>query len=320
MKQTTRAFFGCWFRLVGTGFLFFAAFVLTLEFFTNKLERFTGAAEWVWQKHPLASQKPVAFFATKTFDVPAEPAFVHVKVAGDPEYTLFLNGEEVGGNVAGSRAVLDEYDVTSKVHPGRNRIVAALRSANGVGGFILSIDFGPKGENAVVTDSSWQLYDEWSDALIERDVPALERVPLLSIGRPPIGRWNNPEKVIRKAHDAPRRVVAAISAAPYRAPLREIRVINGVAVASTKPVRATVFDFGIVHGRGRVEAQRQRTNVIFVRYANDLSDLETEGVLRSFVFAKGERSVTDPVPRDFRYMGVYDRDVAASVVATERVD
>src|SRR5437868_1351417 len=53
--------------------------------YAHKFYDITGRAEWIWAQHQLSRDIPVAFFATREFDLPSNRAFTHVKVAGDPE-------------------------------------------------------------------------------------------------------------------------------------------------------------------------------------------------------------------------------------------
>jgi hypothetical protein len=46
----------------------------------------------------MSATVPVAFFATRDFDAPRESRlYTHLKVLGDPEYTVFINGRESRG-------------------------------------------------------------------------------------------------------------------------------------------------------------------------------------------------------------------------------
>src|SRR5947209_12428946 len=52
------------------------------KFFDN-----TGRAQWIWAQQQLSRGVPVAFFATRNFDLPPNRQFTRIKVFGDPEYT-----------------------------------------------------------------------------------------------------------------------------------------------------------------------------------------------------------------------------------------
>jgi len=315
MNDTNRHSVLRWTRQVCIVLVVFAAWASTFQFFERKFGQSTGTAEWIWEKHKLSSEIPVVFFATKEFEVPADRQFVKIKAAGDPEFVLYFNGVEIGGNTEQVRPRLEVYDVTALSRIGRgNRLVAAVRSGNGVGGLLISVDFSPTRQNAVVTDRSWKLLDEWNDALLSNDVEGLKSAAIVSLGRPPFGRWNYLMARERPLAAAASRVMQPVTSSSFQAPLREIRVINGVAVASTVRVPAVIFDFGSVKGRGRIEIDAAHETLVRVRYANDRAELEAGGDLHPFVFAKGEKVVTDPRVREFRFMAVYMRAARASVL------
>lgn len=315
MNDLNRNFVRRWSRYVAIVVISFSAWAYTFQFFERKFGQITGSAEWLWQKHQFSSEKPVVFFATREFEVPADRQFVKIKVAGDPEYVLYFNGVEVGGNAEQVRPKLDVYDVTALSRTGKgNRIVAAVRSGNGVGGLIVAVDFSPARQNIVVTDRDWKLFDEWSDRLLATDVEGLKRAPIRRLGRPPVGRWNYLEMRDRPLTVIATEIIEPVQTFSFQAPHREIRVYNGVAVASTVRDQAVAFDFGTLTGRGRIEIDAERDTLVRVRYANDRAELDSVGELHSFVFAKGERVVTDPLVREFRYMAVYLRSARASVL------
>src|SRR5690242_10147048 len=79
------------------GFLFVAAFTHLDRVYSQKFFDVTGRAEWIWPKVQLSRDVPVAFFATRDLDLPANRYYTKIKVAGDPEYTLYFNGQEIGG-------------------------------------------------------------------------------------------------------------------------------------------------------------------------------------------------------------------------------
>src|SRR5215470_12467180 len=80
--------------------------------YAHKFYDTTGRAEWIWAPHRLSSDVPVAFFATREFNLPPNRYFTRIKIAGDPEYTLWFNGTEIGGRKLGDARALDVYDVT----------------------------------------------------------------------------------------------------------------------------------------------------------------------------------------------------------------
>jgi hypothetical protein len=282
------------------------------RFFADKFHDRTGKAEWIWQQHRFASREPVAFFAGRDIDLGPAPSWVRIKVAADPEYTLVFNGREIAGGAA-DRVHLDEYDVTALARPGRNRILASIRSPEGVGGFLLSVDIEPERQNAFVTDGSWKIYRRWDDRLIARDLPGAE--PPMLIGRPPIGKWNYPAARSGQPYGEARFLGYPTSAGPLQSSLPETRTIRGIAVTSRRTASAVLFDFGReVEGRGRIEMRASRPEVVRLRYVSSLDEVHTSSV-RNLVVAAGESAVVDPQRHRFRYMLVFAPGAKASVVS-----
>lgn len=303
--------------VVVLGFAVVAAFTRLDRLYSQKFFDVTGRAKWIWAKHQISRDIPVAFFATRDFDLPPNRYYTKIKVAGDPEYTLYFNGVEVGGRQFGEgHGALDVYDVTQLAKTGRNRIVAAVRSTNGVGGLIAALDISAELENYVVTDGDWHIFRAWRPELPQRDAGPWS--PPTVIGQPPTGRWNylasaagRPEPPVTKVA-GPRDVFSFITRIP------EVKTISGVAVVGSVRVRATAYDFGEI-GDGRVRLTINRnagmSRQVRVRFANTNNELYSiEGNVRPFVFAAGEQTVIDPEVRHFRYVLVYGSQADAEVL------
>lgn len=277
----------------------------------------TGRAEWIWAKHQLSRNIPVAFFATKEFDLAPNRTFTRIKILGDPEYTLYFNGTEVGGRRVGDDRILDVYDVSTLAHDTHNRMVVAVRSANGVGGLIASIDETPDYKNAIVTGADWNITRAWASDLLIRDPPPTELQPPMLLGRPPKGRWNYLGRRDGTPAHPIARVVPPREAFDMKTSLPDVEVIEGVAVAVQRPTRATVYDFGPVAGRLRLTSTYFSGNAraVNVRFANIRPELSmVEGAVDHFVFAAGEQQIVDPQERHFRYVMVYGGQATAEVV------
>ncbi len=292
-----------------------AAFAFLLRFYTRRLEGFTGSAQWIWASHQISRNEPVVFYAARDFELPATRQFAHLKVFADPEYALYVNGREIAARRAEEGQRLDTYDVSALVRTGRNRILVAVRSTNGVGGLIASLDIAYEAENAVVTDRSWRIFRTWNDALPLRDAGPF-RAPML-LGRPPVGRWDFlPPK--EASFDTPaQRVIGPKQTIDYRATIPAVRIVEGVAVATQHAVRATAFDFGFTSGRVRftLVGDNPVPPVVQYRLANVREEFNVvESRIRATAFGAGERSLTDPEPHRFRYVIVFGGRARAEVV------
>jgi hypothetical protein len=291
-------------------FLFTAAFSFLHRTYSGKFLDVTGRAQWIWAQHPMSANVPVAFFAARDIDLPAHRVYTHLKVAAEPEYTVYVNGREVAGRKAGvEETTLDLYDISELVKTGPNRLVIAVRAPQGLGGLLASVDIAPETENWIVTDSSWRIYRQWSPELLLRDIEGSWQQPKI-IGSPPIGRWNYLTGVPRAFALPSSASLRAVEAFPVMGSIPTIRNEGGVAVAGAARARATAFDFGFTKGRVRLTIHDKIgvSRAVNLRFANARDELELlERNMRPVVFAPGEHVVTIPEPHSFRYLMVFGR-------------
>lgn len=293
-------------------FVFTAAFAHLERTYSQKFYDVTGRARWIWAQHRMSDDVPVAFFAARDFELPQQRIFTRLKVVGDPEYTVYVNGRELAGRrLAYDEHLLDVYDISELVKTGRNRIVIAVRAPRGAGALIAAIDIAPEVANWVVTDGSWKIYRGWTPEILRRDPPGMYWQPPMIIGEPPIGRWNYPAVHPLDVPKPAERVIAARRSFELFGNVPTVRTEGGVAVAGTVRQRARAFDFGgAVEGRVRVtmEPNTSVSQVVELRFANAASELPlVEWGLRPVVFAPGESVVTIPDARRFRYVMVFGR-------------
>src|SRR5262245_5446136 len=221
--------------------------------YAHKFYDVTGGAEWIWAPHQLSRNLPVAFFATREFDLPPNRYYTRIKIAGDPEYTLWFNGTEIGGRKLGDARALDVYDVSDIARTSANRMVIGVRSSDGVGGIIAGVDIAPEYRNVIVTDLRWHIIGRWMDDLMVRDPDnAAIQKPVL-IGRPPVGRWNYLGRQEGRRAQPPQRVLAPRAAFDIKTALPAVEIRAGIAVAVSRRTRASVYDFGpATTGRARL--------------------------------------------------------------------
>ena len=297
-------------------FLLVAAFTRLDALYGHKFFDVTGRAQWIWSRHQLSRGNPVAFFATRTFDLPPNRQFTRVKILGDPEYTLYFNGREVGGRRVGEEHALDVFDVSTLARDRANRMVVAVRSPNGVGGLIAAVDVAPEFQNLAPTGADWKIVRQWSPAILLNDPSGSASAPML-LGSPPARRWN----YLGRRAGVPTRAIDVIVSPRDRwnvkTALPDIAVIGGVAVTASRATRATVFDFGPVTGRARLTLNDDSgvAHNVNVRFSNSPADLKAiEGSVEPFVFAARERTIIDPEKREFRYVMVYGSEATVDVL------
>jgi len=309
-----------WFRAAGALFVVAALAAFFSGFYRAQFHRATGEARWIWPESKLSSGSPIAFFAVKEFDVPLNPPFVRIKIACDPEYTLYFNGEVVGRALEGNAATLDVYDVTPLARQGKpNRIVVAARSANGVGGLIVAVDYAPIRENDVVTDSGWKLVAEWHDELPLRDLQ-LPTLPLRVLGTPPYGRWNDLTLAVRERETLSGRRIEPLESRGVSLPVSRIRVVGGVAVASREREAATAWDFGDFEGRSLLRdtsGNSSSMRIVRLRYEHNFGDFGLDGPIREIALAPGETTYVDPRPVSARWVAVFGAGATPSIVPDE---
>jgi hypothetical protein len=286
--------------------------------YSHKFYDNTGTAQWIWQQNRFADGNPAAFFATHEFDLPPNRTFTRIKMLGDPEYTLYFNGVAIGGrHVGDDNEALDTYDVSALARDKKNRMVVALRSANGVGGLIASIDLTQEFGNFVVTGNDWHIVRRWRDDLLLHDPPPNDIARPQLLGRPPARRWNYLLQRDAKPFAPAQQIIAPRESFDFETALPEIAVIGGTAVTVSRKTHATAYDFGPVSGRARFTIHNvgNAARNVTVRFANNRSELFTvEGGLEQFVFAAGERIILDEEMRNFRYVTVYGSAASVDVV------
>lgn len=298
-------------------FVFTAAFAHLERTYSQKFFDITGRAQWIWAQHRMSDNQPVAFFAAREFDLPERRIFTRLKVLGDPEYTVWVNGTEIAGRQVGEERVLDVYDISQLVKTGRNRVVIAVRAPRGVGGLIAAIDIAPETANWVVTDGRWKIYREWDPTLLHYDVANVPWERPMLIGEPPVGRWNYLTVQQQALREPPKSVTEPRASFERMGIIPRISTQGGVAVAVAAKARATAYDFGFTQGRIRLTTTTDHilsraVNVRFAYAENELGLMEWN--LRPVVFAPGEHEVTTPEVHNFRYAMVFGKGVRAELV------
>jgi hypothetical protein len=298
-------------------FVFTAAFSHLVRVYSQKFHDRTATARWIWAHHNMSANEPLAFFAAREFELPPNRIYTRLKLLGDPEYTLYVNGQEVAGRRVGEERALDYYDLSPLVKTGSNRIVVAVRAPQGAGGLLAALDIAPETENWMVTDGQWKIYRQWDPLILQFDIAGRWERPAI-VGEPPIGRWNYLQIAKRDAGLPPVEVQPPKEGFTLMALLPKITTQGGIAVATAQRARATAYDFGFTKGRVRVtmESASGFSRLVPVRFANASNELGLiEWNLRPIVFAPGETSVTTPEVHNFRYAMAFARDVRIEVLA-----
>ncbi|HEU4889077.1 MAG TPA: hypothetical protein VFV49_14425, partial [Thermoanaerobaculia bacterium] len=68
--------------VLGLVFAFTAGFTHLERTYSRKFFDITGDAKWIWARHRMSDNLPLAFFATRDFELPPNRVFTRLKVLG----------------------------------------------------------------------------------------------------------------------------------------------------------------------------------------------------------------------------------------------
>ncbi|MFO0960605.1 MAG: c-type cytochrome [Isosphaeraceae bacterium] len=110
------------------------------------------APRWIW-----GAKDNQAYVLKATFDGGSKAA--RLKASGDNHVTLLLNGKRIGASDQWEEPL--DLDVQQHILPGKNELVAEVRNAGGIAGFVLKLALvdGDGKARYVVTDESWKAGD-----------------------------------------------------------------------------------------------------------------------------------------------------------------
>lgn len=161
--------------------------------FVERFESWTGPAEWIWWSNRIVRPEPKAFVAARAFTL-SKTGPAELRVSGDREFVVYLNGNRIGGGRGGKGFPLRRYEVGSLLVRGENRIAIELRSPDSVGGAIASLSIAGLSEWFLATDSSWSIHDDWEEGVRPGRVGVRSAgKPAASWGRPPMNPWGYPK-------------------------------------------------------------------------------------------------------------------------------
>lgn len=262
-----------------------------------------GAARWLWAATDRFELRPVAFLLFRDFDLPTPPRTARLLALGDEEYSLFLNGAWVGSSRYLPEADLDQWDVSALLRPGRNRLVAELRSGQGPGGFVARL-LGDDGEFLLASDPSWRVLRGAVIGLESgRALPAGE--PPVDLGPSPLGRWGTPAVgELRPALGS--REYAEARAARFRLLGHgEWRPLDAAPGPSRPLGRAVTFDWGeTVAGYLAIELVSGGGEPGLVVFGEAPPLLEEPPADALVIRVPGRNYWLDALPRRFRYATV----------------
>ncbi len=258
---------------------------------------------WIWASGAAPAAEPVAFFATRDFEL-APAVRASLEIAADEGYELYLNGRRVGANSFRPGTPIDRYAVGDLLRSGRNRITVALRSARGAGGLlaVLVADDRP----AVVTDGGWRIFRRQLPELFDPDSALAGGEAPEIWQRSPTGRWRpRPATVDR------RRVFEVRGPPPNRFPVRARHLHPEASWKHLRrrqlrlPIRSprVLLDWGNeVEGFLSFALQAPGGEPALAYFGSQPPDPEHRPADEILIFAPGQQAWRDAHARRFRYV------------------
>jgi len=136
----------------------------------------TGRAKWIWLTDDVKTPHAVRFAATRSIAIEETVTDARIRIFGDPEYRVLLDGRVVGAGRQSPGDPLDVYDVSDRLGRGVHVLSIEAASPTGIGGILFAMDVSGHGRNAVVSDASW----------------SIDGRPAFVWGEPPMYPWGFP--------------------------------------------------------------------------------------------------------------------------------
>lgn len=152
----------------------------------------TRSAAWIWSPGAEAGKAPQTFFAVRDFVLTFPPDEAWLFAQGDEEAHVYLNGEPVLLYRYADNDPLAVVDVAPVLLPGANRIAVELRSAQGMGGLLVSLETKGREQVWVGTDEEWRIVRSLTAETMVAGTPIVDSQPAEVLSLPPAGRWGRP--------------------------------------------------------------------------------------------------------------------------------
>jgi hypothetical protein len=187
-------------------------------FWTRELSHLTGRAQWIWVTDVLTPIHPQSALFVARLHLDAPPPAALLKVCGDREYVVYINGTAAACGWSRPGFRLDLYDVGHLLRQGENVIAAEVRSPTPVGALLLALDVDGKGRNVLVSGPAFLSRSEFSLAPSD---PSDRPIPV-RWGTPPRYPWGYP-----KPEPHPRTLDETVVEDPVRIRASSARVLAG---------------------------------------------------------------------------------------------
>jgi hypothetical protein len=256
------------------------------RFWRRELSHVTGAAQWIWVTDTLEKAFPTAGLFVTSFRLDAPVSSALLKVCGDREYVVYVNGTPAACGWSRPGFRLDMFDVAHLLHQGDNVVAVEVRSPTPVGGLLFALDLPGRGANAIVSGPEFVSRQHFSLAAHD----PTDRPAGVDWGDPPRRPWGYPEPL---SH--PRTLVEAVVEDPVRVDHTRARPLprGGWVFRLPRPVY------------GYLWLEADEDGPLFVATTADphADPARMRGVVETAVRLRGQRRWLDPQPR--RIAAVY---------------
>jgi len=267
------------------------------RFWVRQLSHITGSAEWVWVTDVLVHPHATAGLFVAGLRLDAQPASALLKVCGDREYVVWINGTAAACGWSRPGFRLDMYDVAHLLHQGANVLAFEVRSPTPVGGLLCALDVDGVGRNVVVSGPSLAFRDVFS---LSAPGPLDARVPV-RWGSPPRFPWGYPRPV------------------PYPRTVDEVVVEDPVRVGreATRPLPGGGWEFALPRPVfGYLWLDFEDDEAAFVATTEEPGGLDAAAARAGAQVVprlRGQKRWLDPEPRAVARVYVFGREAPAAV-------
>jgi hypothetical protein len=267
-----------------------AAGLVVHRFWLRELSHLTGDAQWMWMTDALERVHPVAGLFVAPLELAAPPSSALLKVCGDREYVVYINGTAAacGWNRPGFN--LDLYEVGHLLHQGTNAVAVEVRSPTPAGGVLLALDVAGVGLNVLVSGPAFSLRRRFA-----LGAPAADDAPVpVMWGSPPRFPWGYPAPLPR-----PKSLDAVVVEEPLRWEIgRAVELPRGGwALALDRP------RFGYL----RVEIDRDGLDYLATSPETGANADELRAAAQPMARVRGQTAWLDPEPRVIGSVFVFGR-------------
>ena len=195
-------------------------------FWERELSHLTGPAQWIWVTDQLEQVHPQGALIVASLHLDGPPPSALLKVCGDREYVVYVNGTAAACGWSRPGFRLDLYDIAHLLRQGSNVIAAEVRSPTPAGALLLALDVDGAGRNVLTSGPAFVARPRFSLAAHDPlDSPAPVRW-----GSPPRFPWGYPRPL---SH--PRTLDEVVVEDPVRVDGSSVRALPGGGWEITLP-------------------------------------------------------------------------------------